>query len=308
MNKIKVLLLTGGGASEHKISLSSAEQVLKYLDKDKYELIKMVLRKGDNLDIKKIREINPDVVFIVIHGGVGEDGTIQRILEKENIRFVGCGSEASRIGMNKLEFKKIMKINNLNVAKHVEINLGDNVDIEKMKKMGDKWVVKPVGQGSSIGVSLVKDINKLKGALDEAFKYDTKVLVEEFIEGVEISCGVMEVDGELKVLPVAEICSTNDFFDFDAKYTEGKSMEIIPARLSDKVTKTVLDQAAKIFKIIGGRGFSRIDFIVRNGELVILEINTIPGLTPMSILPKEAKVLGMDYKDLLDKMIESALN
>lgn len=307
MKKTRVLLLTGGGASEHKISLNSAKQVMKYINKDKYELIKMVLKKGEKLDVKKIKEINPDVVFIVIHGGAGEDGTIQKIFEKENIRFVGCGSEASRVGMSKLEFKELMKEIGLKVANHIEISFGQKVNMDDVKKMSNKWVVKPIGQGSSIGVSLVKDIKEIKKALDEAFKYDEKVLIEEFIEGVEISCGILEIGGKWKVLPVAEVCSQNEFFDFDAKYTEGKSMEIIPARLPDDITKKVNDCVVKIFNVIGGKGFSRIDFIVRNSEPVVLEINTIPGLTPMSILPKEAKSIGIEYPELLDKMIQSAL-
>lgn len=304
MKKIKILLLMGGGGTEHQVSLNSGQEVLRNFDLEKYEVVSMII-ENKNIDIQEIKKNNPDVVFIVIHGSIGEDGTIQKLLEEENIKFVGCGSEASKIGIDKIKFKNLMRKNKLPVAKDLEVVLDQAIDFEKIKFLGRKWVVKPTTQGSSVGVSIVEDINKIGDAIKEAFKYDKKILVEEFIDGVEVSCGVIEENGVIQALPIIEICPKNDFFNYEAKYTEGKCEEIVPARLSDELTKKIQEYSRIIFKLIGGRGFARIDFIIRENNPIILEINTIPGMTPNSLLPKEAEAAGISYKQLLGILIES---
>lgn len=305
MKKNKVLLLMGGGGTEHEISLKSGGEVLKNLDLEKYEVSTMIL-ENKKIHIDKIKKINPDLIFIVIHGSIGEDGTIQKILEEENINFIGCGSQASEIGMNKIKFKKLMEDNEMPIAKGINLTKGEEVDLEEIKKMGNKLVVKPANQGSSVGVSIVDDISKIGVAILEAFKYDDQILIEEFVKGTEVSCGLLE-GKELLALPVIEICSKNDFFDYEAKYTSNKCEEIVPARLSDGVTEKIQDLSKKVFKLIGGRGFSRVDFIIEGNFPIILEINTIPGMTPQSLLPKEAMAVGISYSELLDKIIQSAL-
>lgn len=305
MKKIKVLLLMGGGGTEHEVSLSSGQEVLKNFDLEKYEVVPMVI-EDKRIDIEKIKEIRPEVVFIVIHGGVGEDGTIQKILEENKIKFIGCGSKTSEIGIDKTKFKKLMEENGLPVPKGIEISKDDSFDLEKIKSLGGKWVVKPVSQGSSVGVSLVEDISKINEAIDLAFKYEDRILIEEFVGGVEVSCGLLGNVNPI-ALPVIEICPKNNFFDYEAKYVTGKCEEIVPARLSNEVSKKIQRYSLKVFKIIGGKGFARVDFIVREEEPVILEINTIPGLTPNSLLPKEAKAIGIGYGQLLDRMVELAL-
>lgn len=306
MKKIRVLLLMGGGGSEHQVSLASGKEVLNNFDLEKYEVISVVV-ENQQIDVEQIREINPDVVFIVIHGTVGEDGTIQRILERSNIKFIGCGSEVSAIGMDKTKFKELMVKNGLSVANGIEINKNEKIDFDLIKSLGEKLVVKPVNQGSSVGVSIVDNLENINKAIEEAFKYDNRVLIEEFIDGIEVSCGLIGNEKPIS-LPVIEICPKEGFFDYEAKYTDGKCEEIVPARLSEEVTRKVQDLALEVFDLMKCKDMARVDFIIKNNNPIILEINTIPGLTPNSLLPKEAKAAGISYSKLLDLLVEMGIN
>lgn len=305
MKKKKILVLMGGGGTEHEVSLSSGKEVLKNFDADKYEVDSMIVENGC-LDIKKVKKVNPDVVFIIIHGGIGEDGTVQKILEDEGIKFVGCGSKASAIGIDKSRFKKLMEENGLPIPKGIEVKKNELVDLDRVKILGEKWITKPATQGSSVGVSIVDSLEKLDMALELAFKFDNRVLIEEFVPGIEVSCGLLG-NKNVMALPVIEICPKNNFFDYEAKYKLGKCEEIVPARLSKEIIKKIQDCSLKVFKLINGRGMARVDFIVNGERPLILEINTIPGMTPNSLLPKEAKSAGISYSQLLDKMIELGL-
>lgn len=310
MKTIKVLLLMGGGGSEHEVSLSSGGEVLKNFDKEKYEVIPMIM-ETQSLDLAKVKEINPDVVFIALHGGVGEDGTIQKMFEDEGIKFIGCGSEASRIGMDKVRFLELVEKNGIPIPKGINVIKEDLVDLDVVKELSNKWVVKPAGQGSSVGVTIIDNLDNLDKALETAFEYEDRAIIEEFLPGVEVSCGILgnpsTHSGSVMALPVIEICPKNNFFDYEAKYTEGKCEEIVPARLSEEVTKKIQEYSLKVFDLVKAKGFIRVDFVVKDEHPVILEMNTIPGLTPNSLLPKEAKAAGMEYPKLLDKMIELAL-
>lgn len=297
----------GGGGTEHEVSLSSGQEVLKNFDKEKYEVVPMVMETKE-LDIAKVKEIKPDVVFIALHGGVGEDGTVQKIFESEGIKFIGCGSEASAIGMDKVSFLELVDGAGVPIPKGLIVQKGELVDLDKIRELGNKWVIKPAGQGSSVGVTITDDLNKLDGALELALNFEDRAIVEEFLPGMEVSCGILGNNNPI-ALPVIEICPKNSFFDYEAKYTDGKCEEIVPARLNDEITKKIQEYSLKVFGLTGARGFIRVDFIVKNGdEPVVLEMNTIPGLTPNSLLPKEAKAIGLDYPKLLDRMIELALN
>ena len=305
MEKIKILLMMGGGGSEHQVSLDSAKEVKKHFDLNKYEIIEMLL-KEEKVDIDEVKRINPDLVFIVIHGSFGEDGRLQKLLENNGIKFIGCGSESSKIGIDKVKFKKIIDEAGLPVASGVLIKKGEEINFDEIKILGNKLVVKPNREGSSVGISLVEDIKDLEKAINLAFKYDDEVLIERFIEGKEVSCGVLGNDNPI-ALPVIEICPKNNFFDYEAKYKKGRCEEIVPARLSDEITNKIQEYTLNIFELIKGRGLARVDFIIEKGEPVVLEINTIPGLTENSLLPKEAKAGGMSYGHLLDRIIELAL-
>ncbi len=306
MQKIKVLLLMGGGGSEHEVSLSSGKEVMRNLNLEKYEVVSMVMETQE-LDLEKVKLISPDVVFIALHGGVGEDGTLQKIFEDNGIKFIGCGSEASKIGMDKIRFLELINQAGIPTPMGFEVKKGDLVDLEKVKGLGTKWVVKPAGQGSSVGVTILEDLNNLDKALELVFGFEERAIIEEFILGMEVSSGILGNQNPI-ALPVIEICPKNSFFDYEAKYTNGKCEEIVPARISEETTKTIQEYSLKVFELTGARGFIRVDYIVKNGnEPIVLEMNTIPGLTPNSLLPKEAKGAGIEYSQMLDKMIELAL-
>ena len=306
MQKIKVLLLMGGGGSEHEVSLSSGKEVMRNLNLEKYEVVSMVMETQE-LDLEKVKLISPDVVFIALHGGVGEDGTLQKIFEDNGIKFIGCGSEASKIGMDKIRFLELINQAGIPTPMGFEVKKGDLVDLEKVKGLGTKWVVKPAGQGSSVGVTILEDLNNLDKALELVFGFEERAIIEEFILGMEVSSGILGNQNPI-ALPVIEICPKNSFFDYEAKYTNGKCEEIVPARISEETTKTIQEYSLKVFELTGARGFIRVDYIVKNGtDPIVLEMNTIPGLTPNSLLPKEAKGAGLEYSQMLDKMIELAL-
>ena len=293
VSKLKVTVLMGGRSSEREISLISGEEVVRNLDKKKYEVEKVVW--GDSLD--SLVKIKTDVVFIAMHGKDGEDGRVQAVLDLMGINYTGSGVLASALGMDKIAFKKAIDHLGVLIPKWQIYDGGDG-------EMGWPCVVKPTNQGSSRGVSVVKRKGDFAKAIREAKKYEGKVMVEEYIEGIEVSCGVLGNE-KATALPVVEICPKNDFFDYEAKYTEGKCEEIVPARISKKAEKEIRRQSVEIFKAIGCRGFARVDFILKeSGKLYVLEINTIPGLTPQSLLPKEAVAVGMSYSQLLDKIIE----
>jgi D-alanine-D-alanine ligase len=272
MQKIRVKVLMGGGGAEHDVSIMSGNEVIRNLDKNKYKIVTE----------------NPDIIFIALHGKYGEDGQIQKEFEDNGIKFTGSGSKACMLGMDKIAFKKFAK------------NLGAMVPRDVLEV---PCVVKPNKGGSSYGITIVKDKNDLKEAIEFAKKYDEKVIIEEYIEGVEVSCGVI---GEGRSLPVIEICPKNGFFDYESKYVIGKCEEIVPARISEKIAKDIQNISSLIFKEMRCRGFARLDFIIKNNIPYLLEINMIPGLTPNSLLPKEAQAVGISFEELLDEIIKDA--
>jgi D-alanine-D-alanine ligase len=288
MKKIKVVVLMGGKSSEREISLISGNEVIKNLNKEKYEAVSVDFSG----DCAWIDTIKPDVVFIVLHGKYGEDGQIQKEFEKRKIKFTGSSSEVCKLGMDKIAFKKF--------AKELEIIVPK--DINKAP-----CVVKPCEDGSSFGISIVKDQDNLKKAIDFAKKYDDRVVIEEYIKGIEVSCGVIEDKGRVVALPLVEICPKNEFFDYESKYDEKLCDEIVPARISNEMSKKIQEISSLIFKKMRCRGFARLDFIIKNEIPYLLEINMIPGMTSKSLLPKEAVAVGINYPELLDKIIESAL-
>lgn len=233
-----------------------------------------------------------------MHGKDGEDGTIQGILEFMGIPYTGSGVLASAIGMNKVAFKRAIDHLGVKVPKWQIYEEGAEVELPA--------VVKPTDQGSSVGVSIVRNKDELTMAVVKAKKYSKEVLIEEYVKGIEVSAGILG-NKRLTALPIVEICPKNEFFDYEAKYTEGMCEEIVPARISEDLTREIQRQAMMIYATIGCRGFGRVDFIIRDEVPYALEINTIPGLTPNSLLPKEAKAMGINYAELLDRLIQLAL-
>ena len=336
MKKKRVIVLMGGQSAEYRVSLASGREVVRYLDKKKYEILPVIIsHKGyqwqsispkqilhyspdwkakiDNKDLifggQKIEAVSftrkTDVVFIALHGRYGEDGTVQGMLELAGIRYTGSGVLASALGMDKIMFKKIMESEKILIPKFLVVDKEISSTLV-LEKFGLPLVVKPSFQGSSVGVSIVREKKNLIKALDLAFKFGQKAIVEEYLSGIEVTCGVIGNKHPV-ALPIAEIVSRNEFFDYEAKYVIGKSDEIIPARISRVLTEEVQKTAIKVYQAIGCRGFGRVDMIIFRGKPYVLEINTIPGLTPNSILPKEAVTIGITYPKLLDRLIELAM-
>jgi D-alanine-D-alanine ligase len=258
--------------------------------------------------VNSIVERNVDVVFIAMHGPFGEDGTIQGMLELSGISYTGPGILASAIGMDKIMFRKIMVAENIPVPKFVSFKKGEDINKIFADLGRPSYFVKPYNQGSSVGASIVKKEKDLKPALELALQYSEIALIDEYIKGLELTCAVIGNDVPIS-LPVIEIRPLKgDFFDYESKYTESGAEEIVPARISPKLTKEVQELAIKVYKILRCRGFSRIDFILKDNKYpIVLEINTIPGLTPASLLPKAAKSAGISYSELLDTIINLAV-
>lgn len=306
MKRKTVAVLMGGASSEHEISLLSGREVVKNLDRKKYKALPVLIsRKGHfNFPNKKI-----DVVFIALHGPSGEDGSIQGLLELKGIPYTGSKVLASAIGMDKLIFRRIIGTEKIIGPKFAVIKKNNRNLKEILNKVGSPpYVVKPHNQGSSVGVSIVKKYKELSGALKLAFKYSDTALVEDYIEGKEITVAIVG-NSKPKALPIVEILPLKgEFFDYKSKYSESGAEEIVPARLSAQLTRKIQEIALKVYKLVGCEGFARVDFLIdKKGYPVVLEINTIPGLTPMSLFPKAAKAAGISYPKLLEMIISYAL-
>ncbi len=297
----------GGPSSEHDVSLSTAKMVMDYLDRDKYEIIPVLIgRNGewqvDPEDLSKAA----DVAFIAMHGEYGEDGKVQKVLEDVNLPYTGSGVIPSALGMNKIFSARLIKTYGLRVPNYVPVSKLDN---EVSISFDFPVVVKPVDRGSSVGTTIVRKKEDLPEALENAFKFSDDAMIQEYIHGRELTCGVIDDENETISLPVTEIIpKTSTFFDYHAKYTANASEEITPADISREQTTRVQDVAVRIHKYIGAYGMSRTDFILGDdGNLYVLEINTIPGMTPNSLLPKAAMAYGLTFSELLDKIISAAL-
>ncbi|MEK7061318.1 MAG: D-alanine--D-alanine ligase [Patescibacteria group bacterium] len=287
--KLRVAVLMGGRSPEYEISLISGKEVLANLPK-KYIGIPIVIPKNGNKWLNNLLEAKADICFIAMHGPFGEDGKIQGMLDTLGIKYTGSGVAASAIGIDKILFRKIMKAEDILMPK----------DTTKLP-----CFIKPHNQGSSIGASIVRNKTELARAIKIARRYSDKILIEEYLVGKELTCAVLGNNNPTP-LPVIEIVpKKGEFFDYESKYSESGADEIVPARISKKLTKIVQELSIKVHQIIGAKGFSRVDFILKENKYpVILEINTIPGLTPMSLLPKAAKAYGLSYSELLDRIIK----
>lgn len=300
MKDLRLALIYGGISEEREISLISGEKVAEAL-RDRFDL--KVYNPKTDLDRLAKEKDEIDIGFPILHGKYGEDGTIQGFLELLEIPFVGSGVLASAIDINKLVFKQLIKNANLPFPR---TQICDDRRKVKVPRFGPAWFVKPNTQGSSVGVSSAGNIRELKSSLKEAFEYDSIVHIEERIEGREMTCGVMEKDQQPFSLPVVEIIPQEEFFNYRAKYN-GSTQEIVPARIDQGLTKKIQDLALKVFQLVGGSDFARIDFMVdQRNKPYILEINTIPGLTDESLLPKEAQAAGYPFPEFLSVIIDNA--
>ncbi|MFH1782690.1 MAG: D-alanine--D-alanine ligase [Candidatus Omnitrophota bacterium] len=310
--KKRVGILMGGPSPESDISIRSGRAVYNALIKKGINAISLELDKVNcNVDYakevkEKIRSSNIDIAFIALHGEFGEDGGIQRILEDMNIPYTGSRVDASRIGMDKIESKEIFKASNIPTPCYKKISKADlDKGFDKyLEELGLPIVVKPYDKGSSIGLYIVDKKEGLDSALEDAFKYSNKVILEEYIVGREITVGIL---GDTP-LPIVEIIPKNKFFDFEAKYKKGFTEYISPAKIDDSIYAECQSAALKAHKALGARFFSRVDIILSKDNIpYILEVNTIPGLTETSLLPKAANEAGIDFEELTLKILESAI-
>ena len=336
---IKLGVIFGGMSTENEVSVKSATSVMNNLDKNKYEVFPIYINKEGNWfeyeNNKPIENIikylkNMDVIFPVLHGLYGEDGTIQGMLELLKIPYVGCGIIASSIGMDKSYTKIIFEKAKINQTKHiyikdydgekmtiVENDLNekkisiDDVIILANEKLKFPLFIKPCNSGSSVGVNKAENNEDLKKAILEAFKYDSKVLIEQGIKGKEVECAVLGNSRiGVEASRVGEILSAEDFYTFDAKYENQDSKTVIPASITDEQQEEIRKLASKAFKALDGNGLSRVDFFAEEGtgKVFLNEINTMPGFTNISMYPKLMEDFGYSYSSLLDKLIEIALN
>jgi D-alanine--D-alanine ligase len=318
--KLTIAVVYGGSSREHDISMMSGKAVLNAIDRRKYTVIPVEITR-DNVWVINHKHYNQraaikflktgiDFVFIALHGTFGEDGQLQRILEKAKIAFSGSGSKASHLAMCKSDASLVMKNHGLCVPSEQILDISDSYSPnEILKAFTLPLIVKPVAQGSSFGVSKVTEIAQLNPAIQSAFKEDNRILIQEYIQGEEVSVGVLEDDiGTLMALPPTQLMPVSaDFFDYHAKYTHGAIHEVTPPPFEDAVIKNIQSIAIRVHALLGCSGYSRTDMILRENKLYVIEINTLPGLTDVSILPQQAKVAGMSFTRLIDRIIKSGL-
>ena len=330
-NKIKVCVIYGGKSTEHDVSIISGKNVMDNLDTEKYELYPVkISKKGEWLkeNEKEIEDIveylkNMDVIFPVLHGKYGEDGTIQGLFDLINKPYVGCGVLASSICMDKKKAKIIFEKTKIPQADYIylkneNIYVDENFDETELnnneiadlvdKKLGFPVFVKPSNSGSSVGINKAVDKESLIRDIEEAAMYDSKVLIEKAIKGKEVECAVLGND-KVDATIVGEIIPAEDFYSYDAKYNNADSKVQIPASLSDEKINEIKVIAKKAFKAVDGKGLARVDFFVEEGtnKVIINEINTMPGFTEISMYPKLWSYEGISYKELLTKLIELAM-
>lgn len=331
----KVGIIYGGTSTEHDISIMSANSVIENLNKEKYEIFPIYIDKEGkwykHLDknkelIENLQEYlkKLDVIFPVLHGKYGEDGTIQGMLEMLNVPYVGCKVLASSIGMDKVYTKIVFEKAGIPQTPYIYIQkknnaykiINNNFEEEELKietiteKLKFPMFVKPSNSGSSVGVKKANNIDELQKAIENAGQYDTKILVEQGICGKEVECAILERKEENDILAstVGEIMSAEEFYSFDAKYNIPESRTIIPAKIEDNQIEKIKKLAIKAFKTIDGNGLSRVDFFIEKGtgKIFINEINTMPGFTKISMYPKLFEAIGIEYSELLDKLIETS--
>jgi D-alanine-D-alanine ligase len=323
--KKNIAIIMGGYSSEVHISIKSGNVVYNYLNKEKYTPFRVLILKEkwvvldaaeneyliDKNDFSFVldgKHVVFDCVFNAIHGAPGENGQILAYLDLINLKHTSAPFYQMALTFNKRDTLSVLKTYGIKAATSMYLNKGDVIQIDKIiEKVGLPCFIKPNNAGSSYGISKAHAHKDILPAIAIALKEDSEILIESFLDGTEVSVGIIQYEGKTKVLPITEIVSENDFFDYQAKY-EGKSQEVTPARISNAQQKKLEETAKKIYKILNISGFSRAEFIFVDEEPYFLEINTVPGFTEESILPQQAKAAGISLEALFENAIETALN
>ena len=298
---MKIGVIMGGVSSERDISLMSGDEVVKNLNKTKYDEVIPIVINSKREAAEKVKEI--DFAFIALHGRFGEDGTIQGLLEALEIPYSGCGVLTSAVCMNKGLTKRIIQSAGINTAPWITVKSVDEIDYDKIRTFTYPVFVKPNNGGSSVATFLVKHEDDIEQAVREGLKFDSEVIIEKYIKGEEITSFVL--NGE--VFPTIILRpKKGEFFDYKSKYDTGGAEETV-INLQKDLQEAVNEISKKVWDVLGCKSYSRIDMIISNGVPYVLEVNTLPGLTKSSIIPKSAKAKGMDFSELLDKIIEYSL-
>lgn len=326
MSKKNIAVVMGGYSDEYKVSLKSGQLIFDSLDRELYNVYKVVILKDEwyfldendnkktinkadfSADLEDGKNLKFDACFNTIHGTPGENGIMQAYWDAVGQKYTGCDFYQSALTFNKKDTLAVLSKYGIPSAKSIYLRNGEEIsDDDIVEKLGLPVFVKPNQSGSSLGISKVKDKSELKNAIEFAYKEDDEILIESALIGMEVSVGVLDYQGEVIVLGITEIVPDKEFFDYEAKY-EGASQEITPARIDEETRKKVEEISIKAYKSLGMSGFSRSEFIIVDGIPHLLEMNTNPGFSPASILPQQAKIYGISIKDLCGNEVEKALN
>jgi D-alanine-D-alanine ligase len=300
MKDLSIVVLKGGTSAEREVSLWTAETIARTLGELGCSFVEIDAAETDWLD--QVKQANPRTVLLALHGPFGEDGAVQEILEANRISYSGSDSTTSRLAINKHQTKELVHSLGIRAPGSYLISR-DNISEAPAHF---PVVVKPNRDGSSFGVTIVVWQQDLASALEEAFRYGDSVLVEDFVEGIELSCGVIDVYGSVQALPVIEIRPAETFFNFEAKYNPEKCEEICPAQIPTEIANIVQSQSVEIFSALGCKQYARIDWILRGSDPYFIEINTLPGMTQYSLLNKELSAANISYSSFIQKLIETA--
>jgi len=304
IKKKKIAVICGGWSSERDVSLRSGENVFNALKSKGYNVVKIDL---DENIVENLKKEKVDFAYIALHGSPGEDGTIQGLLEIINIPYTGSGVLGSAISLDKIVSKQIFIANNIPTPPFYIIR-EKQIDFEEIKKLGFPIIFKPREEGSSIGIKKIDTFEKAKKDLVELAEKYKDGIVEKFIKGKDITVGVLDEGKSTYALPILELRPKKEFYDYEAKYTKGLTEFIIPAQIDEELTKYIMDLAVKTHKAVFCYGVSRVDMVVKERDVFVLEVNSLPGMTDTSDLPAEAKAMGISFPELVEKILLSGFN
>ncbi len=301
--KSNLMILKGGISLEREISLKSFENVIENIDKEKYNILDIDAKDVDML-IQSINDFKPDIILNLMHGGIGEDGTIQALLTLLNIKYVGSKSLASGICMDKNLSKTILKVNNIPVIDYVYIRKNENPYLYKneIDELIYPVIVKPNKGGSSIGIKIAKNIEEVFEAIESVKELEEDVLIEKFIDGKEAICSVIQNENGLYVLPVLDINRDKEIFDYSAKYNKDTNIHF--SKLPKFLQTMIKEVAKKSFNLLKCEGYANVDFIIKDDDIYVLEVNTIPGFTKKSLLPRGLDLSNKNLKDFINELIK----
>ena len=325
MKRKNVAIIAGGDSGEYEVSINSANEVYKHLSKEAYNPYLIIIRgqewyyldeESESIEINKAdfsltindTHITFDVVFNVIHGTPGENGIIQGYFDLLEIPYTSCGLAASALTFNKGYCNGVVRSLGVSIANSIHLIKKAPYDLKSIgDELGFPVFVKPANGGSSVATSKVNEMSELQAAIDLAYTADDEILIEQFIKGREIDCGAFNYKGKMMIFPITEIISKKEFFDYEAKYTEGMADEITPAQIPEEVEIECKAISSELYQKLNCKGVVRFDYIFNDEAIFFLEVNTVPGLSEASIIPKQATEMGIGMEQLFEMMIEDAL-